>query len=65
MEKLIFMAIAGIIFGLSLAFNLMADQLKASNEIGNSKCGRLDYLTTFHLFAVKDDVPRSLDIDEM
>lgn len=65
MNGLIFMAVAGVVFGLALAFYLMADVLKDSNELGNSKCSRPDYLTSFDLFAAEDNVPRSLDIDEM
>ncbi len=65
MEQLIFIAVAGVVFGLALDFYLMADQLKDSNEIGNSKYGRLDYMVTFDLFASKDNVSKSLDIDKM
>lgn len=65
MDELIYVAIAGVVFGIALAFYLTADNLRDFNEIGNSKGDRLDYITTFDLFAVKNDVPKSLDIDEM
>lgn len=65
MDELILMAIAGMVFGLALAFYLAADQLKDSNEMGNSKCGRLDYITAFNIFDLKNDVPKSLDINDL
>lgn len=65
MDELIYVAIAGVVFGIVLAFYLTADNLRDFNEMGNSKGGRLDYITTFDLFAAKNDVPKSLDIDEM
>ncbi len=65
MDNLIYAAIAGVAFGIALAFYLTADQLKDSNEIGNSKGDRLDYITTFNLLDVKNDVSMFFDIDKM
>lgn len=60
-----FAAAAGVVFGIVLAFYIVADQIKDSNDIGNEKGGRLDYITTFYLFDLKNDVPRSMNIDEI
>lgn len=65
MDGFIYAAITGIIFGISLAFYLTADLLRDSNEMGNSKGNRLDYITTFNLLDVKNDVPMFFDIDKM
>ena len=65
MDEIIWIAIAGIFLGVALAFYLVADQVKDSNEIGNTKGNRLDYIVHFDLLAAKDNVSKSLDIDEM
>lgn len=65
MDGLTYAAIAGVVFGISLAFYLAADLLRDSNDIGNSKGDRLDYIDTFNLLDVKNDVSRFLDIDKM
>lgn len=65
MDGIIWIAVAGIFLGVALAFYLVAEQIKDSNEIGNTKGGRLDYIVRFDLLDAKDNVPKSLDIDEM
>lgn len=65
MNEVIWIAAAGILLGLALAFYLVADQIKDSNDMGNTKGGRLDYIVRFDLLSAKDNVPRSFDIDEM
>lgn len=65
MQGLPFAAAAGVAFGIALAFYITADQIKDSNDIGNTKGGHLDYITTFNLFDVKNSVPGSMDIDDL
>ena len=65
MNILLFFAIAGIFLGLSIAFYQVTKQMKDSNEIGNTKGGRLDYINSFYLLNAKDNVPGYLDIDKM
>lgn len=65
MNILLFFAIAGIVLGLAVAFYLVTKQMKDSNEIGNTKGGRLEYINSFHLLNAKDNVPGYLDIDKM
>lgn len=65
MDGLTYVAIAGVVFGISLAFYLTADLLKDSNDMGNSKGDRLDYIDTFNLLDVKNDVSRFFNIDKM
>lgn len=65
MAGLPFAAAAGVVFGIALAFYITADQLRDSNDIGNTKGGRLDFVTAFNLFDLKNNVPRSMKIDEI
>ena len=65
MNILLFFAIPGIVLGLATAFYLVTKQMKDSNEIGNTKGGRLDYISSFYLLNSKDNVPGYLDIDKM
>lgn len=65
MNGLAFAAAAGVVFGIALAFYITADQIKDSNDMGNTKGGRLDYLTTFDIFDLKNEVPGSMNIEEI
>lgn len=65
MNGLAFAAAAGVVFGIALAFYITADQIKDSNDMGNTKGGRLDYITTFDIFDLKNDVSGSMNIDEI
>lgn len=65
MSGLAFAAAAGAVFGIALAFYITVDQIKDSNDMGNTKGGRLDYITTFDIFGLKNDVPGSMNIDEI
>ena len=65
MNILLFFAASGIILGITAAFYLVTKQMQDSNEIGNTKGDHLDYSSSFYLINAKDNVPRSLDIDEM
>lgn len=65
MDVISLFAVAGIVLGMSVAFNIVTGLMKDSNEIGNTKGDHLDYTDSFYLLNAKDNVPRFLDIDKM
>lgn len=65
MDVISLFAVAGIVLGMSAAFNIVTGLIKDSNEIGNTKGDHLDYTDSFYLLNAKDNVSRFLDIDKM
>lgn len=65
MSVTLFFALAGIVLGIAGAFYIVTEQIKKSNEIGNSKGDRWNYTYSFDTINAADDVPASLDIDKM
>ena len=64
MGIVIFYAIAGVLLGLAATFYLVTEQLKKSNELGNSKGDRLTYTQSFDILRAKDNVRSNFDIDK-